>query len=94
MRVELLWFRGCPHAASARDLLRRCVEELGLDVQIEEREGDHPSPSILVDGRDVMGSAQERTRACRIDVPVRERILAALRAAGEHGDENDEDCRG
>ena len=45
--------------------------------------GDGPSPTVLVDGIDVMRPAAELStaRVCRIDVPTRERVLAALRAA-------------
>jgi hypothetical protein len=38
---------------------------------------------VLVDGIDVMRPAAElsKPRVCRIDVPTRERVLAALKAA-------------
>jgi hypothetical protein len=52
---RVLYFEGCPHAAGARALLRACIDRLGLALEGEEREGDFPSPTILIDGRDVMG---------------------------------------
>jgi hypothetical protein len=59
-----------------------CLSELGLDhVLLEEREGDFPSPSVLVNGRDVMGSRALNAAACRLDIPTRERVLTAIRHA-------------
>jgi hypothetical protein len=81
LRVELHYFRGCPHADAARALLRRCIDQLGLEVPVLELEGDHPSPSILVDGRDVMGEPPTRGRSCRLDVPSESRLLSVLRAS-------------
>jgi hypothetical protein len=75
----LLHFAGCPHAAAARALLRACIDRLGLAVDVEEREGDFPSPSILVDGRDVMGPPPRAGRCCRLDVPTESRLVEALR---------------
>ena len=81
MTIELLTISGCPHVDAARQLLRDCLGELGLGASITETEGDHPSPTILVDGRDVMGPPASTTAACRLDVPTRDRVLAALRGA-------------
>lgn len=81
MKVELLHVPGCPHVASARRLVHECLAELELAAQIEEHEGAYPSPTILVDGRDVMGGSMVVGAACRLDRPTREAILAALGAA-------------
>lgn len=81
MDVELLLAPRCPNAAAARMTLTECLRRLNLDVPVRERVGDHPSPTILVDGVDVM-TAQPGVpsgQACRLDVPTPERILAALR---------------
>ncbi|MFE9695090.1 alkylmercury lyase family protein [Micromonospora sp. NPDC005806] len=43
--------------------------------------GDYPSPSILVNGEDVMGGSSDGPAACRLDLPTIERIRAALRRA-------------
>ena len=37
VKIELLYVPGCPNVNTARDLLRACLQELGLDVLIEER---------------------------------------------------------
>lgn len=81
MKVEFLFFEGCPHAGPARELLRRCLTSMGLPDAVEEREGDHPSPTILIDGNDVVGEPHTAGRSCRLELPTEARILAALRGA-------------
>ena len=62
-------------------MLAECRERLGLDIPVQERVGEFPSPTILVDGIDVMtdltGAAP--VQACRLDLPTTSRVLAALR---------------
>jgi hypothetical protein len=84
MRVELLLIPGCPNAEAARAVLTRCLDQLGLDLAVLERVGDHPSPTVLVDGIDVMSDTDAPAGAlaigaCRVDVPTPPRVLAALR---------------
>ena len=83
MRVELFQFEGCPLAPAAYRLVRQCLIALGIPDPVLVRVGDGPSPTVLVNGTDVMRPAAEPSdvRVCRIDVPSRERVLAALRAA-------------
>jgi hypothetical protein len=83
VRVELLQFEGCPLAPAALQLVRRCLIALGVPGLVLVRVGDYPSPTVLVNGTDVMGAAAELSsgRVCRLDVPTPERVLAALRAA-------------
>ena len=63
--VELQWWEGCPSTERARDELREVLDGLGLDgVEIrmsevadddEARAMHFPgSPTILIDGRDVV----------------------------------------
>ena len=67
MRIELLWWEGCPSHPEALAELRRVLVEEGLDpaaVELREIETDEQaaresfpgSPTILVDGRDVVPS--------------------------------------
>ena len=67
-KVELLWWRGCPSWPEAFRLVRDTMAEVGLDpdtldvVEIDtdsdaEREGFVGSPTIRVDGRDVLPPA-------------------------------------
>lgn len=81
MKIELLHFTGCPNVDRARSALARAMETLGGSFEVEERDGDFPSPTILVDGVDVMGAPLVTGRACRLDVPTEDRVLAALRRA-------------
>jgi hypothetical protein len=64
LRVELLWWHGCPSWPEARALLRDEMDRAGLDpdsiVEREllvdddaERERFHGSPTIRVNGRDI-----------------------------------------
>ncbi len=46
-----------------------------------ERDGDYPSPTVKVNGLDVMGDPATSARACRLDVPTEERVIGALRRA-------------
>lgn len=81
MHVEVLTALGCPNAAAARNTVAACLTTLALDVPIIERVGRYPSPTILVDGVDVMrpeGGAPTGD-ACRLDLPTTDRVLDALR---------------
>jgi hypothetical protein len=80
MRVQLLSVPDCPNVGRARDLLRSCMAELGLPVEVDETHGEYPSPSILVNGTDVMGDPGYRGASCRLDVPTRAAVLGALGA--------------
>jgi hypothetical protein len=82
MRVELLHYEGCPSAPAALQLVRECLATLAISVPVLVRVGNYPSPTVLVDGVDVMDATAtlSEVSACRIDVPTRERVLAALSA--------------
>ncbi|MFI5287327.1 MAG: alkylmercury lyase, partial [Candidatus Dormibacteria bacterium] len=79
LKIELLHLPECPHVDEARQLLRACLSELDLtDVAVADREGNFPSPSILVNGIDVMGAPPLENASCRLDLPTRERVVSAL----------------
>jgi hypothetical protein len=83
MKIELLHVADCAHVDEARRTLESCLVEVGIDVTIDQREVEYPSPTILIDGEDVMGAPGAAGASCRLDVPTRERILTALsQAAG------------
>jgi hypothetical protein len=84
MRVELFQFGGCPKAPAAYELVRQCLMALGIPDAVVVRVGDWASPRVLVNGVDVMRPAAElsKARVCRIDVPTRERVLAAISRFG------------
>ena len=78
MRVELLYFDGCPSYMVAEERLRHVVGERGLNARIEMvrvqtdeeaiRLGFPGSPTIRVDGRDLFptGELVEGALGCRI----------------------------
>jgi hypothetical protein len=78
--VELRAVPDCPNVDATRDLLRACLAEAGLPLTVVERVGDYPSPSILVDGRDVTGGDPNGPAACVLSPPTADQIRAALRA--------------
>jgi hypothetical protein len=81
MDIEFLRCPQCPNAAAARSMLTACLRRLDLDVQVRERVGAYSSPTILVDGVDVMTARRGAPSrpACRLDVPTAAQVLAALR---------------
>lgn len=79
VEVELRYVPRCPHTDAARALLKDCLTELKLDLAVEYNEDEYPSPTILVNGKDVMGAPSSQAPAYRLDVPTKQRLLAALR---------------
>ena len=78
MRIELLYWDGCPSTPEAEALLRDVLEARGLDANIDRREVTTQaqaelerfpgSPTIRVDGRDVDpgGAGARPALTCRI----------------------------
>jgi hypothetical protein len=85
MRVELRTAPGCPNAERARQIVRECLDALGMKVPIIEKVGHYASPTVLIDGVDVMRSdtGPLADDACRLDLPTSERVLDVLRRS-EH----------
>jgi hypothetical protein len=81
MRIELLTSPGCPNADTAKKILTDCLTNLGIDEPIIDRVGRYPSPTVLIDGLDVMRPAAKAPTgdACRLDLPTPQDILDALR---------------
>lgn len=81
IRIELLTSPGCPNAETTRSMLKDCLSTLGVDVPVIDRVGRYPSPTVLVDGVDVMPPAAEAPSgdACRLDLPTPQHVLDALR---------------
>jgi hypothetical protein len=80
MKIELLHVSDCPDVNAARALLSECLAELQLEVAVEDKEGAYLSPTILVNGVDVMDAPASMAAACRLDGPTKPRLLLALRA--------------
>ncbi|MEI8104941.1 MAG: hypothetical protein WCH31_03740 [Actinomycetes bacterium] len=78
LKIELLWWEGCPSHPEALALLEDVVAELDVAAEIVVREiRDHDeavafgfpgSPTIRVDGRDVDPSSREApaSLSCRV----------------------------
>ena len=83
VQVELLSHEGCPLVDHTRTLVRGCLAEAGLTAPVIEKVGDYPSPTVLIDGQDVMGDSgvAPEVAACRVDTPTRDRVLRALHTA-------------
>jgi hypothetical protein len=81
VRVQLLQVPDCPLALRVGAMLRECLRESRTPAQIEELEGPYPSPTVLVDGVDVVTGAAGPAGevCCRLDLPTRTQILNALR---------------
>jgi hypothetical protein len=64
MKVELLWWEGCPSTPEAREELERALREEGVDAEVEmvEVTSDEQarterfpgSPTIRIDGREAI----------------------------------------
>lgn len=79
MKIEVLYFRGCPSHHAAVELVRNTVASLGVDADIVEVDvetdeqarqlGFIGSPSIRVDGVDIEPDASADAtvgRSCRL----------------------------
>ena len=70
MKVEVLYFEGCPHHQPTVDLARDVIADVGVDAELREVEvRDHEeatrlrflgSPSVRVDGVDIEPGARSR----------------------------------
>ena len=80
-RIEILHVPGCPLVSRVRDTVQRVLARLGVPAQVTELVGDYPSPTLLVDGRDVTGAPAAQCAACRLDLPTEEQVLVALRSS-------------
>jgi len=76
VRVQLLYFNGCPHAEGARAVLQSTLQSLGLPIAFEEVDTTAPetppslrgwgSPTFLIDGQDPFGGAPGHGTTCRL----------------------------
>ena len=75
MKIELLYFDGCPHWKTADERVTAVARELGVAVEYRSVETEQDaealsfrgSPTILVDGRDPFAAGTEPTGlSCRI----------------------------
>ncbi len=94
MRIQLLYFQGCPNVEPARVALREAMNAEKIDEDVEEIDVESPttpeplrgwgSPTILIDGQDVTGAERTTGSACRLyanGAPPVEEIRARLGGA-------------
>lgn len=99
MRIEILYFDGCPHFPPARDLVRAIMCEEGVQAEVSEIEVKDAStaqslqfigsPTIRINGLDIEADARKMAGvrlACRRypdGLPSEAMIRAALKEAQE-----------
>src|SRR5688572_5142479 len=94
MKIQLLFFEGCPNLEPARAALSQALAAEGVDARVEEIDIEAPaapewarasgSPTILVDGEDVAGAVAPSGAACRLypaGAPTVEEIRARIAEA-------------
>ena len=90
--VELVYFAGCHYVEEAREELRRAFAAVGLPAAWTEWDTLEPgcpgtahgyaSPTVLVGGQDVLGTARGDGEGCALNgPPPAAAIAAALRRA-------------
>jgi hypothetical protein len=84
VKIELVHAPGCPQTATTRTRLHAAMQQLNIGAEelTERVDASYPSPSVLVNGTDIMG-APTVGPACRLDLPSTVDLLAAL-AAGRN----------
>jgi Domain of unknown function (DUF2703) len=108
VNVELLWWEGCPSTERALEAVQTALAELelaGVEVQMREIRTDQDaekasfvgSPTILIDGADLVPAADEEPigLSCRVyrrrdgrisPLPDPDDLREALRAAAERAE--------
>lgn len=81
LRIEILHVPDCPSVAQLRAEVQEALDTVGSSAAIEEVEGNHPSPTLLINGDPLDGFPLQGEAACRIDVPSREQIRSSILAA-------------
>jgi hypothetical protein len=78
MRIELLWWEGCPSHAETLEDLNRILEEEGAEARVElievetddqaQAEGFPGSPTIRIDGHDAIPAPEGEpfSLTCRV----------------------------
>jgi hypothetical protein len=88
VRVELVYFTGCPNVPELRRLLDRCLQQCGLAPELVEVNTDEPSapagyrqlgsPTVLIDGVDILDGAVGSAESCRLQLPSEAELTAAI----------------
>jgi hypothetical protein len=83
--IRLLQTSDCPHVSRVHALLDAYLRESGTSAVVEDVIGDYPSPTLVIDGVDVVTRRPPTgdVACCRLDLPTRTQIADAL--GGQHG---------
>lgn len=80
-RIRILQVPDCPLVDRLIDDVEKCLVDMGIDEPVEIVVGDQPSPTLVIDGKDVAtGRPVQGEPRCRMDLPSEEQIRAATRA--------------
>ena len=83
VRVRIMHLPDCPLLERLRANLRQALTASGVSVEVEEREGAYPSPTMLVNGHDVLtGQPLAPGACCRLELPTAAQIADALGQGG------------
>lgn len=78
-RIQILHVPDCPLVDRLLDDVEDCLADYGCPEPVELLVGDYPSPTLLVDGRDVTtGEPVAGEPRCRMDLPTKAQIRAAV----------------
>ena len=77
--IEVVHEADCPLVDRVVTIVRSYLTASGSDAVFVVREGELASPTVLVDGLDVVtGRPPGATSACRLDLPTENQIRIAL----------------
>lgn len=81
-RTELRSVPDYPLVDQVRASLQHVLAGTDVHAPVHEYVGDYPSPTLLINDRDVTGTPPEHSHAnCRLDLPTENQILDALHQA-------------
>ena len=81
LRISILHVPDCPQVPRLAAEVQAALRHLGTTAVVEEIEGPYRSPTLLVNGVEIDGYPAGSDPACRIDIPTRKEITAAIVAA-------------
>jgi hypothetical protein len=80
-RIQILQVEDCPLVDRLIDDVERCLSAADVAEPVEIIVGEHPSPTLVIDGVDVAtGRPVAGASRCRMDLPSRGQIEKAVAA--------------
>ncbi len=84
MRIQICHVPDCPLTERLMARVAAALQQCQIQAEVEEFEGDLPSPTLLIDGKDVQEGLVEPGIACRLELPTQEQIVAALSVRAQY----------